>query len=130
MIRIVIFTGILMLIVAGCDQNAPSSLPIDDLPENGDVARGEALFSEQVDLAPACSVCHNEAANAAPDLAGYSEVADTRVEGESALEYTFYSITEPGRYIVDGYGNAMYNQYDGTYTPQQIADLIAYLLSL
>jgi hypothetical protein len=55
-------------------------------------------------------------------------VAGERVEGESAREYTFYAIAEPGRYIVEGYGNAMYNRYDENLSPQEIADLIAYLL--
>jgi hypothetical protein len=68
--------------------------------------------------------------SASPDLAGFADRAGEQVEGQDAREYAFYSITEPGRYVVEDFGNVMYDQYDEKLTPQQIADLIAYLLTL
>lgn len=121
---------LIAVVLVGCGGTAASSIAYEDIPTEGDVARGEAIYSQSINLAPSCISCHNENANAAPHLEGYGAVAGSRVEGEDAREYTFYSIAEPGRHILDGYGNAMYNQYDEKYTPQQIADLIAYLLSL
>ena len=47
-----------------------------------------------------------------PNLDGLGERAGEIVEGESAEEYIFYSITEPGRHIAEGFGNAMPNTYD------------------
>lgn len=128
--RNLIVAMMLMLAVAACSPNPPSTIAYDALPAEGDIARGQQLFNLLPNQAPPCWACHNETATASPDLTGYSDLAATRVEGESAREHTFYSITEPGRFLVEGYGNAMYNQYDEKLTPQDIADLIAYLLSL
>ena len=130
----IIFVGVVAILclalLSGCNTNPPSVLAYSDLPATGDVERGRQLFDQAVDLAPPCSSCHNDTSNASPDLSGFGSRAETQVVAESAREYTFYSITEPGRYIVEGFGNAMYNQYDEKLAPQEIADLIAYLLTL
>ena len=122
---LIIFFGL-----AACNANPASSVSEQDIPETGDAERGAVLFSEGKNGTASCAVCHNETGVASPNLTGYSAVAGSRVDGESAYEYTLHSIIEPGRFIVDGYGNAMPNQYDEVFTPQEIADLIAYLLSL
>lgn len=116
---------IFLLLLAGCETNPSSEIAYSDLPENGDSANGEVLFTEQ-----ACIACHVEGATGAPTLADFAERAGTSVDGQSAREYTFYSITEPAQHIVEGYGNAMPNNYDSRMTSQEIADLIAYLLDL
>jgi cytochrome c553 len=118
---------VLLLILAAC--TSPTSLQYSDIPETGDAARGEELFNTSTNLAPACLGCHITGSSASPPLDGFGEIAGSRVEGESAREYTFYSIVEPERHIVEGYGNAMYNQYDEKLSPQDIADLIEYILS-
>lgn len=123
--------GCLLLgVMIGCTTNPPSVMPYADVPLEGDIARGEVIFHQESGIMPSCVSCHDGESPASPDLTGYGAVAGERVEGENAHEYTFYSIAEPGRYILEGYGNAMYNQYDENYTPQEMADLIAYLLSL
>jgi mono/diheme cytochrome c family protein len=121
--------ALIMLLAAG--GNDTSKIAYEDLPATGDAQRGAELFTSQIDLAPPCSGCHllDGTQSGSPDLTSYAAVAGERVEGESAREYTFWAITEPGRFIVDGFGNAMYNQYDEKMTPQDIADLIEYLLS-
>ncbi len=126
------FIGILMMmclvVLVGCTGDEPSSIALTDVPVDGDPVRGEELFNT---VSPVCSSCHMEDnASASPDLTGYGDVAGTRVEGESAREYTFHAITEPGRFVVEGYGNAMPASYDDDLNPQDIADLIAYLLGL
>jgi len=120
---------LILLILVACSPNPPSVIGYTLIPTDGDVARGEALFNTGKDLAPACSACHIPNSPASPDLAGFGAVAASRVEGQTAHEYAFYSITEPGRFIVEGYGNAMYNMYDEALTEQEIADLIAYILT-
>ena len=121
---------ILLYSLAACNTNPGSTISQDEVPQNGDPARGEAMFNQGKEGAVPCSSCHNETGVASPDLTGYGAVAGLRVPGESAHEYTFHSIVEPGRYIVEGFGSAMPNQYDEVLTPQEIADLIAYLLTL
>lgn len=127
--KLIMLVGLAAALV-GCGGNPPSSVAFSAIPEEGDVDSGAKLFEQATNGSTPCTACHAEGAVAAPDLAGYGAVAGDRVEGESAREYTFYSIVEPGRYLVEGYGNAMPNNYDELLEPQDIADLIAYLLSL
>jgi mono/diheme cytochrome c family protein len=122
-----LFMLIVLLFLAAC--TAPAGLQYSDIPEIGDAVRGEELFNTSANLAPPCSGCHIAGNNASPSLDGYGEIAGSRVEGESAREYTFYSIVAPERHIVEGFGNAMYNQYGSKMSPQEIADVIEYLLS-
>jgi len=129
--RVLIGIILSMILLTACTNHAESVIAYSDIPAEGDVTRGEELFSQQIGIAPTCSGCHNQSATASPILeAGYAEVASERVDGQSAHEYTFWAIVEPSQHLVEGYGNAMYNQYDEQLSSQQIADLIAYLLSL
>jgi mono/diheme cytochrome c family protein len=119
----------LLLFLAACTATSSSSIQYSDIPETGDAVHGEELFNSSVNLAPPCIGCHIPANTASPSLDGFGTTAGSRVEGQSAREYAFYSIVEPDRHIVEGFGNAMYNQYDEKLTAQDIADLIAYVLS-
>lgn len=124
-----VFLGIVILLLSGCASQPISVIPIADLPESGDAANGEVLYNTARGIIPTCASCHNPDAKGAPQLDEYASVAASRVEGQSAREYTFYSIVEPWQHITEGYGNAMYHQYDENYSPQEIADLIAYLIN-
>jgi mono/diheme cytochrome c family protein len=121
---------ILVVLTAACSPAAPAggfaSLPAGDAP------RGAQLFTEQVNGAPACSTCHtlDGSALVGPSLQGYAAVAGTRVENQSPQEYTCVSIVQPAAHIVSGFGNVMYAQYGRQLSPQQLSDLIAYLLTL
>jgi mono/diheme cytochrome c family protein len=122
------------LLLAGCagGTGAAELTSYDDLPA-GDAQRGEELFRQSINRAPSCIICHTvqgEGFPGSPGLAGYASVAGERADGLSAEEYTFWAIVEPGRTTVPGYGNAMYDAYGDRLTPQQIADLVAYLLTL
>lgn len=120
----------LLMFLAACTANPPTTIPYSALPETGDVVRGEELFNTQINLAPPCGACHIATNPASPLLDGFGAIAGTRVEGQSAREYAFYSIVEPDRYTVEGFGvGIMYNQYDENLSAQDIADLIAYLLT-
>lgn len=126
---------IFALVLAGCSSNGDSDSPLtyEDIPATGDAERGERLFRESINRTPTCIGCHTvegEGTAASPGLEGYGEIAGQRVEGESAREYSFWSIVEPGRYVVEGYGNVMYDGYGDRLSPQDIADLIEYMLSL
>lgn len=116
-----------LLLLSACGGEPESTVALAEIPTEGDPVRGEEVFNELSN--PACSGCHVAGAAGAPSLEGYADVAGERVEGQSAREYTFYSIVEPGRYVVEGYGNAMPNTYDERLSVQDIADLIAYMLN-
>jgi mono/diheme cytochrome c family protein len=111
----------------------------------GDAARGEQLFAQQVKQASgsnaSCRACHSLVPGetlTGPSLAGVATRAETRVAGETAEQYIRQSIQQPNAFIVpddpkfkqangksampDGLGNLM--------SDQDLADLIAYLLTL
>ncbi len=119
-----------LLVGAGCAPDA-ISFSYGDLPA-GDAAPGAALFDRPVNGAAACSACHAAGTErrAGPPLAGYGQIAGARVPDEDPAVYTFYSIIRPSRYVVRGYSNTMPSDYDKRLSQQQIADLIAYLLTL
>ncbi len=118
----------LLLFTAACSSSpaAPAALP------PGNAAHGAELFAQQVGGAPACSTCHtlDGTALVGPSLQGYAEHAATRVENQSAQDYTVASITQPATFIVEGFGNLMYAQYGQRLSAQDTADLTAYLLTL
>ncbi|MCA9912791.1 MAG: cytochrome c [Anaerolineae bacterium] len=128
-----LFVGLVVLLVfvmVGCAPYAPTSIAYEEIPSEGDINRGAELFNAPTNGTTACISCHVESNAASPNLEGLADVAASRVEEETAREYVFYSITEPARHITEGFGNAMPNDYDEKLSPQQIADLIAYVLSL
>jgi sulfur-oxidizing protein SoxX len=107
-------------------------------PVVGDAARGEKLYSQATigtKSAEGCTSCHNydEAegpAENAPYTAGTATRAATRVAGMSAEEYIHESILTPNAYVVEGFQEGdMYQTFSEELSEQQIADLVAYLLT-
>ena len=117
------------LLLAACSTTDNSNF--QSLP-SGDASRGTQLFQQSVNGAPPCASCHSLDGSVivGPSLKGISTRADTRITGMDTPNYIYQSITHPAAYIVSGYSNLMYNQFDQKLTPQQIADLIAYLFTL
>lgn len=124
------FGVVLLLLLVAC---APDELPftLADLPP-GDAGSGEKVFLQSVNNAPACADCHglDDARNTGPSLAGFGTIAGERVNDQSAEEYAFISIVRPASHVVRGFSNVMYNDYANHLSKQDIADLVAYLLSL
>lgn len=118
----------LIILAAGC---APAPEAVTDLPP-GDVAAGEALFHERLGTLPECSSCHtiDGTVGNGPTLLGFGAIAGTRVDGEDAVTYASNSIIRPGVYVMAGYSNLMPPSYSQHLNRQQLADLIAYILSL
>jgi cytochrome c2 len=117
---------ILVVLLAGCAKA---------LPMSGDAKRGAKLFTQGQSDAPPCSTCHHKITgqcgfSVGPNLAGIVERASRRVEGMTATDYMRQSILEPRRFVVPGYRNMMYSDYNSHLTEQDVLDLIAYLLTL
>jgi cytochrome c oxidase subunit 2 len=101
----------------------------------GDPARGQEIFRQGVNGSPPCSSCHATTSSRSvfqlgPNLVNVGERAAERVEGLSAEAYIRESILEPTAYLVGGYRPIMYPGFADHFNEQDIADLIAYLLTL
>jgi mono/diheme cytochrome c family protein len=99
----------------------------DKLPA-GDAARGEQIF-----LAQPCHACHMDL-SVGPAFPGDPPLevrADTRRPGYSAELYLYESIIEPNADIVPGFQkDIMPGDFSKTLTDQEMADLIAYLMTM
>ncbi len=107
-------------------------------PVVGDVGRGEQLYNQSTlgsKSAEGCASCHNydEAAgddDKAPYTAGTAARAESRVPGMTAEEYIKESIVKPNAYVVEGFNEGdMYQTWAEELSEQQMADLVAYLLT-
>lgn len=109
-----------------------------DGPIVGDVAKGNTLYNRATlgsKSAEGCTSCHNFNASEgddsnAPYTEGTATRAETAVPGLSAEEYIRESILVPDAYIVEGYdAGGMYQGWVDDLSEQEIADLVAYLLT-
>jgi mono/diheme cytochrome c family protein len=120
---------LILLLCAACAPAGPTVSTID-LPE-GDAANGEALFSQTLNGLPECSSCHSldGTRGTGPTLQGFGDVAGERRRGEDALTYTMHSIVSPNQYILPGFSGLMPPTYGQVLERQELADLIAFVLS-
>lgn len=121
------------LLLTACKADAPR-FPLDNLDfSQADAGSGEKLFNQSNNEAPACAACHSitgESSGIGNSLGSLATVASERVAGQSAEEYLYWSILRPGRHLVAGYANIMYGGYEDSMEAADVADLIAYLLTL
>jgi nitric oxide reductase subunit C len=123
------------LLVACGGGDAPGAESNDDVA--GDAARGEGLY-EQTAIgaasAPGCITCHSlepDIVLAGPSHAGIGTRAATAVAGKSAEQYLTESITDPDAVVPEGFAaGVMYRNYGRDLSDQEIAHLVAFLLTL
>ncbi len=110
--------------------NTPS--PVSATSSGGSVDRGAALFKTGHGALPSCSTCHSTGHEkiVGPGLGGLHAVAGQRVPGLSATDYVRNSILTPGGHVVPGFENIMPPVFGQVLSDQDIADLIAYMLTL
>jgi mono/diheme cytochrome c family protein len=98
------------------------------------LTQANAAQGEQLVLANGCTACHSMqpgVVQVGPSWYNLAGHAETRVEGQSAELYLYNSIVHPNDYIVEGFlPNLMPQLYEATLTDQQIAHMVAYLLTL
>jgi len=91
-----------------------------ELPK-GDATRGEELYNKQ-----GCVACHN--GTIGPATKETATNAAKRVDDYSAEKYLHESIVLPGAYIVEEYEDLMPKNFGDKMTPQDVADVIAFIL--
>lgn len=94
------------------------------------VARGQQVY-----LDSGCGGCHTiqglTSGTVGPNQTNLATNAQTRIPGMSAEDYIRQSIVDPSAYIVEGFTDGiMPKNYSETLQPDQLSDLIAFLLTL
>jgi mono/diheme cytochrome c family protein len=116
------------VLAGGAEQSGVTPVALESLPP-GDAAAGAELFGGEA----ACSVCHSlepDKAGAGPSLAGLAGRAANTVPDVTSEAYILESITHPDALIVEGYAaGIMPSNYGQRLSPQQLADLLAFLLT-
>lgn len=105
---------------------------------------GDPQNGEKLTISLGCTACHAISADgigpywpSTPEEPGISDRAELRISqpdytgnAEDAYQYLFESIVIPDAFLVADYDNLMPNNYATTLTDQDMADLIAYLLTI
>jgi cytochrome c2 len=121
------------------DEAAEDEASIDPtlagLPEEILVAMEQAnpVRGQQLTLTNACIACHTPDPNVTmvgPTWHNVGTTAASRVEDMSSGLYLYTSITHPNDYVVEGYQPNVMLQIYGGLPPQDLADLVSYLLTL
>ena len=130
---LIVIYGLCAMLLGACATDPPT-IGFDALDfAQADAGSGEKLFNQSNDEAPACAACHSVSgadSGIGNSLAGIATVAAQRVSGQSAQQYLYSSIVRPASYLVPGYANLMYAEYAERLETADIADLIAYMLTL
>jgi mono/diheme cytochrome c family protein len=128
--------ALLAVLVAGCGSpsgkvTTPTPVTvIGKVPKpapslTGDPKAGKSVFVQN------CGACHSLQAagttgKVGPDLDKLPELAKAANQG-TLDEFIKTSIVDPGAYIAPGYQNAMPPNFGTSLTPQQLADLLAFI---
>lgn len=103
--------------------------PIAALLPTADTAHGSELTVQK-----GCTACHSLEEGVklvGPSWYNLGNLAAERVAGESAVLYLYNSIIDPNQYVVESYlPGLMIQTYAEQLSDQELADLIAYLLTL
>lgn len=121
---------------SAAEGNTGTDAALTGLPESivallpsANVAHGGELVVQQ-----GCTACHSMEKDMkviGPSFYASGQIAATRVAGESAGLYLYNSILHPNQYVVDTFLPGLMPQtYGDQLSEQELADVIAYLLTL
>lgn len=101
----------------------------------GDPKKGDELFhTMRNEVGFACSTCHNTDKPdrlIGPGLLNVAQWAKDNIKDQTPQDYIHTSIIHPSAYVVPDYPDGLMPQvYEQIFTPDQIEDLVAYVMSL
>lgn len=116
----------------GAAPTATASSGSTAVPQATEVPAGPDAAAGQVTFSRTCSGCHSTNSDrlVGPGLAGIGDRAGSTIPGVSADDYIRMSITDPGSFVVDGFGPVSIMPQLTQLTPQDIENLVAYLKTL
>jgi nitric oxide reductase subunit C len=127
----------LLLPLVACGGGDDSSSTTTDGEITSDASRGESLYQQTAigaASAPGCVTCHSLEPGVqlvGPSHAGIGTRAETAVPGKAAEEYLEESIAEPDAEVTEGFASGvMYQNYKTDLSDAEIADLVAFLMTL
>lgn len=139
------------LSLAACDGGGEAEKPAASAASQpaaasgaGNAANGQKLFAQALLSGNAgCSACHSlepDKILVGPSMAGIASRAGSTAPGESAEQYIRNSIIDPNAFLTKGCNAAdpaaqcaaglMPQDWQQKLTPEQLDDLVAYLLTL
>lgn len=126
------FTGVMLalaLALAACGEPAVDPA---DIPGSG-LERGTALFAlNLLGDRPGCITCHSQRPGevligpAVPEMAAAATEQETGLDAEAYLRQ---SILEPDAHLAPGFNPGAMPAYGDTLRPEDVDDLVAYILS-
>ncbi len=135
--RVIVLLGVLLVLgLAACSSVEEPEEVIVPL-EPGDAVRGEKLYRQTIigtGNSAGCVTCHSlepDVTLVGPSHAMIGADAANRVPGMSAEDFLRESIVDPNEEIPDGFTvGVMYSNYKKELSPQEVEDLVAYMLTL
>jgi mono/diheme cytochrome c family protein len=130
-----LMSALLLVSCSGTSDTSTNTPGPEQTGLAGDVARGQEIFRIGLSDSPPCLACHRTdeggfAFSLGPNLMGIAERATTRIAGVTARQYLEASIMDPDSFVVPGYRDIMYPDFAEHFSAQDLADLVAYLLTL
>lgn len=136
LILVAIFAVIFIIafvVSSGATSSDVTTITADSYREEVDIALegADPSIAEALIEAHNCAVCHVLGnGTVAPLFAGIATHVGERRPPLSAEQYLYESIMYPGRFVVEGFANAMPNNYHNELTQTEIGSIIAYLMTL
>ncbi|MCP3995963.1 MAG: hydrogenase iron-sulfur subunit, partial [bacterium] len=121
--------------VVGLGVGEIFNIALNDAPVAAEFDAGRSLYLENtLGTNTGCRLCHSldpGTVFVGPSFDGIATRAETRVPGLTAAEYLRQSIVEPEAYVVEGFPKGqMFSNYGEVLTPEEIDNLVAFLLTL
>ena len=116
------------ILVSGGGNLSLSTGNTTQIEDNSPAGLGREIFTRR------CATCHaltaNQSGGIGPGMLGIANRAGERVTGQSAEDYIRNSIINPGDYIVEGFQDVMQRNFAEQLSSDDIANVIAYLMTL